>query len=66
MDERKGRGYAKRLELSLTGNLGILLFAKERGPVSSVADALTVLQAAGLWVDPSLVAERLRLAEEAA
>lgn len=66
MDERKGRRYAKRLGLPLTGTLGILLLAKERGLVHSVADALTALQAAGLWVDPSLVAETLRLAGEAA
>jgi predicted nucleic acid-binding protein len=66
MDERKGRRYAQRLGLSLTGSLGILLFAKERGLVSSVADALTALRAAGLWVDPSLVAETLRLAGETA
>ena len=51
-----------RLSLALTGALGILLFAKERGLIPSVADGLTALQAAGLWVDPSLVAEMLRLA----
>ena len=66
MDERKGRRYAKRLGLPLTGTLGILLFAKESGLILSVADALTVLQAAGLWLDASVIAEALRLSGEAA
>ena len=66
MDERKGRRYAKRLELPLTGTLGILIFAKERGIILSVADALTALQAAGLRLEPTLVSETLRLAGEGA
>ena len=66
MDERKGRRYAKRLELPLTGTLGILIFAKERGLILSVADVLTALQAAGLRLEPTLVPETLRLAGEGA
>jgi uncharacterized protein len=65
MGERKGRRYARRLGLPLTG-LGILLFAKERGLLASMADARSSLQAAGLRLDPTLVSETLRLAGEAA
>jgi predicted nucleic acid-binding protein len=31
VDERKGRRYAKRLGLAVTGTMGILLLAKEQG-----------------------------------
>ena len=37
IDERKGRRYARRLGLPLTGTLGVLLLAKERGLITSFA-----------------------------
>lgn len=64
MDERKGRRYAKRLGLSLTGTLGLLLLAKERRLLTSVADAVDTLLAAGLYLDADLIAAVLRLAGE--
>ena len=36
MDERKGRRYAGDLDWPLTGSLGLLLLAKERGLLKSV------------------------------
>ncbi len=65
MDERKGRRYAKRLGLALTGTLGLLLLAKERGFLPSVREAIDLLLAAGLYLDVYLVAEVLLLAGEA-
>jgi len=64
MDERKGRRYATRLGLPLTGSLGLLLLAKERGLLSSVEDAITQLVAAGLHLDGDLIAKVLRMAGE--
>ena len=50
MDERKGRRYAGRLGLPLTGSLGLLLLAKERGLLKSVDAALDQLIAAAcIW-----------------
>jgi predicted nucleic acid-binding protein len=65
MDERKGRRYASRLGLPLTGTLGLLLLAKERGLLASVGEAMDTLQAAGLRLHAGLISEVLRLAGEA-
>ncbi len=65
MDERKGRRYARRLGLPLTGTLGLLLLAKERHLLASVSQAVSELLAAGLYLEADLIAEALRLAGEA-
>ena len=64
MDERKGRRYAQRLGLPLTGTLGVLLLAKERGLITTVSSAIAQLQNAGLYLDAALVARVLALAGE--
>jgi predicted nucleic acid-binding protein len=64
VDELKGRRYAQRLELSLTGTLGLLLLAKEKCLVAELAPLLAELQDAGLYLDPDLVAQVLCLAGE--
>lgn len=66
MDEAKGRRYAQRMGLPLTGTLGVLLLAKERGLVVSLAPLLTDLQAAGLRLHPALIARVLEIAGERA
>lgn len=64
MDELKGRRYAQRLELPLTGTLGLLLLAKERGLVARLAPLLAELQEQGLHLGSALVDKVLRLAGE--
>ena len=64
MDERKGRRFARRLGVPLTGTLGVLLLAKERGLVPSLAPLLAELQEAGLYLDSVLVVQALHLAGE--
>jgi hypothetical protein len=64
IDELKGRRYAQRLGLPLTGTLGVLLLARERGLISQLAPLLAELQDAGLYLSPALVAQVLRLAGE--
>lgn len=64
IDERKARRYARRLGLPLTGTLGLLLLAKERHLLTSVRTAVDALLAAGLYLNPDLVTEVLRLAGE--
>ncbi|MBU0492070.1 MAG: DUF3368 domain-containing protein [Chloroflexi bacterium] len=64
VDERKGRQYARRLDLPLTGTLGLLLLAKERGLIDRVAPLLAELQDAGLYLDADLVTQILHLAGE--
>ncbi len=48
IDERRGRRYAKRLGLRLTGTLGVLLAAKAKGLVPAVAPLIDELVKEGL------------------
>ena len=64
IDEHRGRRYAQRLGISLTGTLGILLLGKECGLVDHVAPLLADLQNAGLYLHPELVERVLVLAGE--
>lgn len=64
IDERKARRYAERLGLALTGTLGVLLLAKEKGFLTSVAPAIQALEKAGLHVSHDLVRRTLLLAGE--
>jgi len=64
LDELKGRRYAQRLKIPLTGTLGVLLLAKERGLVADLASLLEELQEAGLYLSAALIDSALRLAGE--
>jgi hypothetical protein len=64
MDERRGRQYAHRLGLPLTGTLGVLLLAKERGLVTAVGPLVNRLLENGLYLSPDVVYQALALAQE--
>jgi hypothetical protein len=64
LDERLARRHARRLGLKLTGTLGVLLKAKERGLVSAVAPLISDLQRGGIWLSDALIEQTLRLAGE--
>lgn len=64
MDERKGRRYAQRLELPLTGTVGVLLAAKHNGLIPALAPLLERLREKGLFLSPELVKRALKLAKE--
>lgn len=64
IDERKGRQYAHRLDLPLTGTMGVLLLAKENGLVTTIAPLIDQLQDAGLYLAPDLIQKTLTLAQE--
>lgn len=64
IDERKGRRYARRLDMPLAGALGVLLLAKERGLVQDLAPLIKELQDAGLYLEQVLVTRVLTLAGE--
>ena len=65
MDERFARRHARRLGLRLTGTLGVLLRAKERGFVSKIEPLIAELQHGGIRLSDAVVEEVLRLAGEA-
>ena len=64
IDKRLARWYARRVGLTLTGTLGILIKAKNSHLVGAVAPLILQLQTAGIWLHPTLVAEVLQLAGE--
>lgn len=64
IDERRGRRYAKRLGLPLTGTLGILLAAKDKGLIPSVTPLIDELLEKGLYLSPEIVSKSLEIAGE--
>ena len=64
LDEIMGRRYAKRLELNLTGTLGVLLKAKEKGIIDSIREILTELTEKGTWLNPKLIKKVINLSNE--
>jgi uncharacterized protein len=64
IDEQKGRRYARRLGLSLTGTLGVLLLAKEEGLVTAVGPLIQQLLDQDLYFSPELVSRALTVAGE--
>jgi predicted nucleic acid-binding protein len=64
MDERLARRHARRLGLTLTGTLGVLLRAKHLGHVKAVAPLIDQLRRAGIHLSEQVVTEALALADE--
>ncbi len=64
IDELKGRRYAKRLGLPLTGTVGVLLAAKHHGLIPALAPLINQLLKEGLFLAPELVKKVLELAGE--
>jgi predicted nucleic acid-binding protein len=64
LDDLKARRIAKTLGLSVTGTLGVLVQAKQRGLLSSVSEAITRLEQRGMWISSSLAARAIQLAGE--
>jgi len=64
IDEKLGRRYAAQLGIPVTGTIGVLLKAKERGLISEVAPLLTDLREKSSWIDDGLFDKALALAGE--
>ncbi|MCD4772326.1 MAG: DUF3368 domain-containing protein [Bacteroidales bacterium] len=64
LDETMGRRYAKRLDINLTGTVGILLKAKEKGLIKSIRELLDELTEKGTWLNPKLISKAIELANE--
>ena len=64
IDERLARLHAKRLGLTLTGTLGVLLRAKHLGHVKAVAPLINRLRQGGIHLSDLVVTEVLALADE--
>jgi hypothetical protein len=64
MDEIMGRRIAKQFNLTVTGTIGVLLKAKEKGFVNAIKELLTELQEKGTWLNSKLISKALELANE--
>jgi hypothetical protein len=64
LDEKKGRGIAKSLDLKVQGTLGILIKAKRSGLIDSVKDCILQFLEKGYYIDQNLVNEVLKIAGE--
>ena len=64
IDERLARRHARRLGLTLTGTLGILLKARQQKLVPEIAPLIRIMQQNGIWLSATVIAEVLRLAGE--
>ena len=64
IDELKARRYAQQIGLHITGTIGVLLLAKERGLIDAIKPLIQKLQACGLYLSSSLIDKALRLAGE--
>ena len=64
LDDQLARRTAKYLGLTITGTLGVIIKAKEKGYVSSVKSIMDKLIQNGLYVDPKIQVEVLKLSNE--
>lgn len=64
IDELKARTYAQQIGLQVTGTIGVLLLAKERGLIDAIQPPITELQAHGLYLSSALIDKVLQLAGE--
>ncbi|GHT88192.1 hypothetical protein FACS189474_2980 [Bacteroidia bacterium] len=64
IDDLKGRKEAKRLGLKITGTLGLLFNAKQRGFIPALKPYLDKLQAVDFRVSPVIVKELLTMSNE--
>lgn len=65
IDERLGRMAARRLNLSVTGTVGVLITAKQAGLVPSVTPLLEEMRQQGYWLSNKLIEIASRLSGEA-
>lgn len=65
IDEKTGRDVAKRMGIRRTGLVGVLLEAKGRGLIVSVAEELNrLVEQTSFRIHPTVRTEALRLANE--
>ncbi len=64
LDDALARRFAQRLEIALTGTLGLLLKAKQIGRVERIEPFLDQLEALNFRLDPETRARVLRMAGE--
>jgi len=64
MDDRAGRQIASRLNISVSGVVGLLLLAKEKGVLEKIAHHLEGLRAEGYWLSDEVIKVARKIAGE--
>ncbi len=64
MDDRQGRGAARRLGLAVSGVVGVLIQAKSTGLIQSVRDVLEEIRLRGYWLSDAVLEIAARQAGE--
>jgi uncharacterized protein len=64
LDDALGRSYARQLNISITGTLGVLLKGKQLGYVDTIAPLLDALNALNFRLDSATRAAVLKLTNE--
>ncbi len=59
IDEKAGRRIARLHGLKVTGSIGILVKAKQRGLVANLADCLLEMRRKGIWISDELIRQAL-------
>lgn len=65
LDDLQGRRTAERLNLRVTGTLGVVLEAKRAGLLQRVAPTLELLRGTNMWISDRLIRMVLKQAGEA-
>jgi predicted nucleic acid-binding protein len=64
IDDKAGREAASRLNIPITGTIGILLLAKEKGRLTDVTLLIDKLRNSGYWFSDELIEIAKKLAKE--
>ena len=64
IDDRAGRQAARKLGIAVTGLVGLLLLAKERGLIGMIGPFLDQVRQAGYWLSDEIIGIAKGLAEE--
>jgi predicted nucleic acid-binding protein len=64
MDDRAGREVAEKLNIPVSGLVGILLLAKEKGILEKIGPLLRELRDKGYWLSDDVLQAAQRLAKE--
>jgi predicted nucleic acid-binding protein len=64
MDDLKGRKEAKRLGFKITGTLGVLFNAKQKGFIPALKPCIDKLQTIDFRISPLVIKELLALSGE--
>ncbi|MDI6402351.1 DUF3368 domain-containing protein [Balneolaceae bacterium ANBcel3] len=55
IDEYKGRKVARKMGLTVTGSLGVIVIAKKKGHISSVKEFIEKIERTNFRISPSII-----------